>query len=173
MLKIETLDWADGNVPTPWHAALDQIVAASFGGWSLADMPPAHRRCVVVSGERILSHAAAQRRTFALPTGEHTGYIIGCVCTAPEQRGRGMGTRATLELLQNLRKDGAPFAVLNCGEERCGFYRRMGFRPLAPRASYRRDGSIQIDEDPVMGMALGDFDLDVLKTDVFAVGDDF
>lgn len=173
MLKIETLDWADGNVPEGWRAALDRMVVASFGGWSLADMPPAHRRCVVVAGEHVLSHAAAQRRTFELPTGVHAGHIVGCVCTAPEQRERGMATRATLELLQGLKVEGSPFAVLNCGEERCAFYRRMGFHSLAPRASYRRGGAVEVDEDPVMGIALGEFDLDLLKADVFPVGDDF
>ena len=49
----------------------------------------------------------------------------------------------------------------------------MGFQSLAPRASYRRNGAVQIDEDPVMGMALGAFDLERLRTEIFPVGDNF
>jgi predicted GNAT family N-acyltransferase len=173
MTEIETLHWADGQVPPLWHQALDQTIAASFGGWGLDKMPQAHRRCAVVGQGKVLSHAAAQSRVFALPTGSYTGYIIGGVCTAPGQRGHGMGTRVTLELLGALKRDGGRFAVLNCGAERLAFYRRMGFTQVAPQASYCRDGKPEIDDDPVMGIALGAFDLVPLKMDIFPLQTDF
>ena len=168
--QILTLD----EMPDRLCASLDDLIALSFEGLRLGDLPPASKRAVLVQDDQILAHAAVQARSFPIGDRSFQGYILGCVCTHPDARQKGIGTKVTLSLLAALDICSGPFVVLNCGESVTAFYAKIGFMLIAQNAAYIRDGRLEIDPDPVMAIGLSpDFDVWQLKCDPFHLGQDF
>lgn len=162
------------HVPARWCASLNELLASCFGGMKLDDMPPATQRAILLQGEQVIAHAAVQAREFPLPGGPAAGFILGCVCTHPQARQKGIGTAVTHTVLENLDIRLGQFVVLNCGEGVTGYYAKMGFERIAERAEYTRNGRREVDPDPVMGMSLlPAFDVRRLYCDPFPLGSDF
>jgi predicted GNAT family N-acyltransferase len=164
-----------GNeVPVHLFASLDALIALCFGGMNLKNLPPATQRALLLQGEQVVAHAAVQARVFPVAGKSLRGFVLGCVCTHPDARQKGIGTVVTQALLEKLDTRWGQFVVLNCGESVTGFYAKMGFERVAKQAEYTRTGRREVDPDPVMGMCLmPGFDIQLLRCEPFPIGEDF
>ena len=67
---------------------------------------------------------------------------VGVLChlaVSPEHRGGGLGARLASWAVAYLRSQGARTVRLDSTRQAEGLYRSLGFRPIAPRAVYRRE----------------------------------
>jgi predicted GNAT family N-acyltransferase len=171
---LTTLILNGNEVPAHLYTSLGALITGCFGGMKLKDLPPATQRAVLLQGGQVIAHAAVQARVFPMTAGPLPGFILGCVCTHPDARQKGIGTAITQSLLAKLDIRLEQFIVLNCGESVTGFYAKMGFVRVAEQAVYTRNGQREVDSDPVMGMGISpSFDVRLLRYDPFPLGEDF
>jgi len=144
----------------------------AFGGTD--SLWPANQRWLAWMDRRLVAHVAVQRRWFIVNGRYYEGWFLGAVCTAPEFQRRRIATELLRITHAGLRREEVAFAVLNCGESVVGFYARSGYKRIADRGTYLREGVAMIDDDPAMAISLTpDFDIGRLVCDSFPFGFDF
>lgn len=134
----------------PYTAPLDKLFIDCFDGLRFRESDPAEIRSILAAGPDVISHAAIKqcRYDFISNPGVAT-WILGYVCTDRGFRGRGHASRCLCELFGAL-QPGKWIMILNCKQAVAGFYEKCGFEIIADKASYDRNGTISIDDDPVM-----------------------
>ena len=168
MLRL--LACPEGAVPPMWEPAVSQLIATSFGGMSSAAIR-AHRRWLALHGERVVAHAAVQRRSLSVRGRvDHVG-MVGLVCSDPRERGRGYAASVMRQMVADLAAEPLDWLVLNCGERVAGFYEHLGWTRMAERALYVTADGPRLDTDPVYGWGLHG-PLPVVEESV-ALGEDF
>ena len=143
----------EGVVPPPWEQAVRELIAASFGGMSSSGIR-AHRRWLALLGERVVAHAAVQRRSLTVAGRVWQVGMVGLVCSDPRERGRGYAASVMRRMAADLTAEPLDWLVLNCGEGVVGFYERLGWIRMAEGAVYTTADGRRRDADPVYGWAL-------------------
>lgn len=134
----DTAATATGDVTEVRDAAgVDDFLAVMAGayGWSddgRSDAWAELYRLPVTAGDEALRHVVV--RDAGEPAACASVFLAGGhafvtnVGTIPAARGRGLGTRATLAVLEIAARDGAPTATLTASRMGRGVYARIGFR---------------------------------------------
>jgi len=160
-----------GDTGIPGDSLLE-LFSSAFG--SVDTLWPANQRWLFWLDDRLVGHAAVQRRWFVIDKSHFEGWFVGAVCTEPSVQGRGIGTALMRQAHADLATQELNFAVLNCGEPRVHFYERVGYKRISERGLYLRGERVVVDEDPALAIPLEPgFDVDVLATDAFPFGFDF
>ena len=160
-----------GDTGIPRDSLLD-LFSSAFG--SVDTLWPANQRWLFWWDDRLVGHAAVQRRWFIVDKSYFEGWFVGAVCTEPSTQRRGIGTELMRRANADLAVQELDFAVLNCGEPRVGFYERAGYKRISERGLYLRGKKLVIDEDPALAISLQpDFDVNALATSAFPFGFDF
>ena len=131
-------------------------------------------KMAVRHSDRLVSHAAVQRRWFIVNSRYYQGWFVGTVCTDPAFQNQGLATRVVKEMHSDLGDQDLEFAVLNCGGSLVPFYERLNYVKIADKGVYLRNGQHVVDEDAAMAHSFSqDFDIDALRCDPFPFGFDF
>lgn len=171
---LQMTKWDGAEVPSRYLESLDELIAKSFYGIRLSEVPLPDKRWVAIYNGSVVAHACVQARSFQINDHIYHGFVLGEVCTDPTFRHKGFGTMVTRALLSELNTEKGAFVVLNCGERVREFYEKMGFIEVSSKAQYIREEKIEIDDDPVFAMALIDsFDVEMLKTAIFPMEKEF
>lgn len=134
----------------PYTASLDKLYIDCFEGLRFSESDPAEVRSILAAGQDVISHAAIKKYRYDFISDPRvTTWILGYVCTGGAHRGRGLASQCLRELFDEL-NPGVWIMVLNCKKAVVGFYEKCGFKVIAEKASYDRNGTISIDDDPVM-----------------------
>lgn len=135
---------------TPYVASLDKLYGECFNGLRFTQSDPAEIRSLISAGSEVISHAAIKRCRYDFITNQQVAtWILGYVCTSSAWRGGGLASRCLAELVDALQPR-SWIMVLNCRPPVARFYEKCGFEIIADKASYDRNGSVAIDDDPVM-----------------------
>jgi GNAT superfamily N-acetyltransferase len=153
----------DKDVPRAQVLALQ---AAAFE-CPIPELLPADQRWLGWRGGALVAHAAAQQRWFAVNGAYLRGWMLGGVCTRPEDQSQGIGGSLLQRVEADLRsRDG--FVVLNCGERVRSFYERAGYICVAAGGRYVRGNGLQTDPDPALALSLHpQFSVDALRCEAF------
>lgn len=143
----------EGVVPPALERAVSELIAASFGGMSSAAIA-AHRRWLALVDERVVAHAAVQRRSLSVAGRVHRVGMVGFVCSDPRERGRGWAAAVMRGMVADPDLAALDWLVLNCGEAVAGFYARLGWIRISERAVYTTAAGPRVDADPVYGWGL-------------------
>ena len=153
----------DARVPRQTVLALQ---AAAFD-CPVPELLPADQRWLGWRDGVLVAHAAAQRRWFAVNGAYQRGWMLGAVCTRPEDQRQGIGKLLLQRVEADLRGRDS-FVVLNCGDRVCSFYERLGYVRVAAAGRYIRGNQLQTDPDPALALSLQpQFSVESLRCDAF------
>lgn len=135
---------------SPYAGSIDNLYRDCFDGLRLGESDPAEIRSLLTAGSKVISQAAIKQCRYEFIGNPLIAtWILGYVCTDSAYRGQGLASQCLRELFDELHS-GSWIMVLNCKKSVVGFYEKCGFEIIAEKASYDRNGSLSIDDDPVM-----------------------
>jgi len=151
---------------------LVSLLISVFGGTD--SLWPANQRWLLKKGDRIISHASVQRRWFIVNARYYQGWFVGGVCTDSDYQRQGFASILMQQMYEDLKNQELEFIVLNCGESKVHFYETLGYKRIADRAVYLRNGQQEIDDDPALALTLkASFDVEALSCEIFPFGFEF
>jgi predicted N-acetyltransferase YhbS len=105
---------------------------------AIAWAPKDHHVCFSEAG-RVVAHAGYLLIDVEADGVRIPGVGLGSVMVHRSLRGQGIGTRLVQETTDRMKMTGRPFALLFCREIRLPFYRRLGWRHVAPEVSVEQN----------------------------------
>lgn len=147
-----------------------QVAALLERTFGVTSQPFAGHRVVARYRGMVVGHAALVSRKVSLGTWTGELLLLGLVAVDPVARHQGIGSALVGQAVQWAKSAGSAGVILNCGTGMVGFYQAAGFRKVSDRASYLRQGVVQVDDDPVMLFSFRSFEPQCLS-DVFLGGD--
>lgn len=132
----------------PLRGSVLTLLKLSFG---MTAPPPDVRHYFLVEDGAVVAYCASRTITTSVAGQACRADHLGLVCVAEDRRRAGYGSRLVRAYLHERASAGAEGTLLNCGAVVQPFYEKLGFRKVADRASYVREGTLQVDDDPVLG----------------------
>jgi GNAT superfamily N-acetyltransferase len=163
----------------PFIPAIDDLYRSCFDGLRFSESDPAEVRSLRLSETGgLVSHAAIKRYKYDfIKDPAISAWILGYVCTEAASRGRGYARECLDEIFGELKRsqEQRPWImVLNCKQNVVRFYEKCGFEIIAGKAGYDRNGSIEIDDDPVMAKCSApELMTSIERKDVLHLGEEF
>jgi predicted GNAT family N-acyltransferase len=163
------------NKITIYYDELDLMLRRHFDDFQEGDtFSRADYRSLQLDSNRIISHAALQKRDFDFVADPSIDcYLLGYVCTDTDFRNQGFSRKCMKELIGILGKE-RWIVVLNCKDYMVDYYTKFGFEVIGKKAYYLRNGNLELDSDPVMALCNPqEFHRAIIRRDVLNLGEDF
>ncbi len=133
-----------------YRADLDRLFEQCFDGLLCSESDPSDLRSIELLDSKAVSHASVQKRQFDfIKRNDVETFILGYVCTDPKHRGKGYASKTIREIVACMTGK-LWILVLHCENSKIGFYRKHGFEVVSEKASYLRNGKIEVEDGPAM-----------------------
>ncbi len=139
MANVEKLEVVCRSLQPADYPVVKEIIAASFPQAVQANpealalyerepwYDPAHLLVAVVDGRVVSQMGVRDGLLWCSGIGIPAG-LVGTVCTFEPYRGRGIGARMMRASFARMKDFGLAISYLHTSAERCGFYRRLGYK---------------------------------------------